>query len=162
MKNATSFMRFILMAVVLGSLILTSTTTVSAGSRGQQITIYACNADRIYIYGPNQNNVKTPYTLNKSSSVCGWYNINSMWWEGLVTVTAYYYVSPEYPYYAGQSVVTNVPIKQQNSDWVSVNIPTPTTRQWISWRAQTWVNDHVSYNQGSYHDGYRQDCSGFV
>ncbi|WP_163506305.1 NlpC/P60 family protein [Fodinicola acaciae] len=29
-------------------------------------------------------------------------------------------------------------------------------------RAQKWVNDHVTYNQGGRHDGYRTDCSGYV
>ena len=35
-------------------------------------------------------------------------------------------------------------------------------RQWITWRAQTWVNDHVPYNQDLKHDGHHQDSSGYV
>jgi hypothetical protein len=29
-------------------------------------------------------------------------------------------------------------------------------------RAQAWVNAHVPYNQDATHDGYREDCSGYV
>ncbi len=29
-------------------------------------------------------------------------------------------------------------------------------------RGQSWVDQHVPYNQGGTHDGYRTDCSGFV
>lgn len=29
-------------------------------------------------------------------------------------------------------------------------------------RAKSWVAAHVPYNQGGLHDGYREDCSGYV
>ena len=35
------------------------------------------------------------------------------------------------------------------------------TRSTIIARGQSWVDQHVPYNQGK-HDGYRTDCSGFV
>lgn len=39
----------------------------------------------------------------------------------------------------------------------------PTTRNEILARARSWPANGVEYDQGSlYHDGYRQDCSGFV
>jgi hypothetical protein len=36
------------------------------------------------------------------------------------------------------------------------------TRDEIVDRAREWVEDDVSYSQSAYHQGYRQDCSGFV
>lgn len=36
------------------------------------------------------------------------------------------------------------------------------TRSEVMKRARTWVKHRVPYSQRSYHQGYRQDCSGFV
>jgi hypothetical protein len=35
-------------------------------------------------------------------------------------------------------------------------------RRQILARAEHWVGQHVSYNQGLWHEGYRTDCSGYV
>lgn len=35
-------------------------------------------------------------------------------------------------------------------------------RRQILARAEHWVNQHVPYNQGLWHEGYRTDCSGYV
>ncbi len=162
MKSATRFTRFVVMALVLTALLLASTTLALAGSNGQQISIYACKADRITIQGYNHNGQWQTKTFDKSTSSCGWYDVTGWWWKGTVDVYAYYYVTSEYPYYLGQKISVNVPTSQNNYDWVDVNIPTPTSRQWIQWRAVTWVKDGVPYDNTKYHDGYRQDCSGYV
>ncbi|MFH1523625.1 MAG: hypothetical protein ABIF04_01555 [Chloroflexota bacterium] len=162
MKSTNVFAKFIVITSVLAALILASTIPASAGSNGQQISIYACKADRISIRGYNQNGQAQTKTFDKSTDSCGWYNITGWWWKGPVSVYAYYYVTPEYPYYFGQNVRVQIPTSQSNNDWVSVNVPTPTTRQWMVWRAATWVTDSVPYNNQKYHDGYRQDCSGYV
>ena len=36
------------------------------------------------------------------------------------------------------------------------------SRNTIMSRAQVWVDEAVPYSQTDYHDGYRQDCSGYV
>lgn len=36
------------------------------------------------------------------------------------------------------------------------------TRQMVMKRAKHWVKKRVPYSQSRYHQGYRQDCSGFV
>jgi len=36
------------------------------------------------------------------------------------------------------------------------------SRSTIISRAQKWVNEKVPYNQDGHHDGYREDCSGYV
>jgi len=37
-----------------------------------------------------------------------------------------------------------------------------TPRSTMISRAQAWVNEHVPYNQEGHHNGYREDCSGYV
>jgi hypothetical protein len=37
-----------------------------------------------------------------------------------------------------------------------------TTANWITDGASTWLNPPVYYSQSDYHNGYRQDCSGYV
>jgi len=138
------------------------TEKAAAGSNGQQISIYACDANGITIQGYNQGGKWQTTTLSKSTSSCGWYNVTGWWWKGNVNVYAFYYVTTEYPSYLGQSVSVNVPSSQSNSDFVYVNVPTPTARQWMQWRALTWVKDGVPYDNTKIHDGYRQDCSGYV
>jgi len=36
------------------------------------------------------------------------------------------------------------------------------TRKEVLKRANSWIKKHVQYNQSSYYQGYRRDCSGFV
>lgn len=159
MKN---LFRFLLLSAMVAASLLTSATPAMAGSNGQQISIYACKANEITIRGYNQNNQWQTKTLNKEISKCGLYDITGWWWKGNVEVTASYYVTPEYPTYPGQTVTVNIPKSQSNNDYVTVNIPTPTPRQWVQWRAETWVKDTVAYDNRKEHDGYRQDCSGYV
>ena len=35
-------------------------------------------------------------------------------------------------------------------------------KNWITNNADTWLNPPVYYSQSDYHNGYRQDCSGYV
>ena len=35
-------------------------------------------------------------------------------------------------------------------------------RRQIMARAEHWVAQHVPYNQGAWHEGYRMDCSGYI
>lgn len=35
-------------------------------------------------------------------------------------------------------------------------------KNWITNNADTWLNPSVYYSQSDYHNGYRQDCSGYV
>jgi hypothetical protein len=161
MKTTISFTKFVVMITVLAALVLPPASVALAGSNGQQIQVYACNASRVVIKGPNQSGNTVSYTLSTSTSGCGTFAISGWYWKGSVSITPYYSVSSEYPYYGGQGFSVNVPISQ-SSNWYTVNVPTPSARQWVLWRAQTWVNDHVSYNTGSKHDGYRTDCSGYV
>jgi hypothetical protein len=157
-----SIIRYVVMISVVAALFLTSATPAMAGSNGQQISIYACNANGIVIQGYNQDNQWQTKTLSKEISKCGWFEISGWWWKGNVDVIATYYVTPEYPSFPGQSVTVNIPKSQSNNDFVTVNIPTPTARQWVQWRAETWVKDAVVYDNSKQHDGYRQDCSGYV
>lgn len=155
------FYRLTLVIALITVLFFTSVSPVQAITVGRQIKVSACSAVRVVIKGKNQSGTSVTYTLNKTASNCGYINISGRWWTGTVSATAYYNVSAEYPYYNGQSVSKTIPTLQ-STDYYSVAIPTPTTRKWIIWRAQTWVNDYVAYNQSSTHDGYRQDCSGYV
>ena len=160
MRKVQNYIKFVAMISMLAVLILTPTSAAFAGSNGQQVAIFACNAARVVLQGYNQQGKSATYTLNNPG--CGRVYITGWWWKTWVGATAYYNLSAEHPYYAGQSMTVYVPPSQSNSDWYFVNFSTPSTRQWILWRASTWVNDRISYGTGSYHDGYRQDCSGFV
>jgi hypothetical protein len=160
MNDTKSFLRFICMVAVLSSFILTSTTTVFAGSNGQQIGIFACSATRVVVQGNNQKGKSATYTVDNPG--CGRYYVKGWWWIGPVTLTAYYNISTSHGSEPEQWMTVNIPLSQTDSDWYFVNFPTPTARQLILWRAQTWVNDHIPYDRDSYHDGYRQDCSGYV
>jgi Ricin-type beta-trefoil lectin domain len=50
-----------------------------------------------------------------------------------------------------------------NQQWMisKRNVVNPPSNDVLQ-RAKVWVDQRVSYNQGSYYQGYRQDCSGFV
>jgi hypothetical protein len=161
MKKIEQFYRLNLVIMLTTVLLLSSVSSVQAATTGSQIKVAACSASRVIIKGKNQTGISVTYTLNNSASNCIYINIPGMWWNGVVTATAYYNVSSEYPYYNGQSVSVTIPTTQ-SSNYYPVTFSTPTARQWILWRAQTWINDHVAYNQSSTHDGYRQDCSGYV
>ena len=166
MKN--NFSRFVMLFMVIVMVasafaFVAPTQNVYAGTNGQQISLMACNAVRVVIQGKNQSGTPVSYTLNKNANDCGYINISGWWWKGSVTATAYYNVSAEYPYYNGQTASATVPTNS-SSNFYNVAVSTPSTRQWIAWRAQTWINDRLGYSQStsSKRDGYRRDCSGFV
>ena len=162
MNKIKPFYKLTLLSVILITCLLVSLTPVQASSGGNQLKITACAAVRVVIQGKNPAGKTVSYTLNKAASNCDPIKIADKWWQGTVSITAYYNVTPEYPAYNGQSLAASVPTQAQTNSYYAVSVPTPTARQWIVWRAQTWVTDHVAYNQSSTHDGYRQDCSGYV
>ena len=151
----------ITLLVLLFAALAAPSAPARAAVNGQQISVYACKAHRLVLRGYNQYGQYTTYALNKSASVCGWVNISNWWWKSYVYVTPYYNLSPSYQNYAGTAVRVYVPASQ-SSHWFYVSVPAPSTRQWMLLRAQTWVNDRVSYSRASYRDGYRKDCSGYV
>jgi hypothetical protein len=161
MKNLNVFSRLILVIVLIAVFFFTSVSSVQAATVGRQIKVTACSAVRVVIKGKNASGSAASYTLNKSATNCGATHIPG-WWNGTITATAYYTVSTEYPYYNGQNISVSIAATQQTTSYYSMIVPTPTERQWMIWRAQTWINDNVAYNQSSTHDGYRQDCSGYV
>lgn len=134
---------------------------VQAATSGRQVKVLACSAVRITLSGTNSAGKATSYTFNKTSTNCSYVNVAGKYWKGNLTVSANYNVSSEHPYYKGQTVTVTVP-GSYSTAYYGVTVPTPTTRQWIYWRARTWIIDAVPYNQSSRHDGYRQDCSGYV
>jgi hypothetical protein len=162
MNKINGISKFIMILVVLTGLFVFPAANVEAGTNGQHLRIAACNAVRVVIKGTNSTGTSVTYTLNKSATACGFTSIPSLWWKGKLTATAYYNVTTEYLLYKGESVSVTVPTQQSNSNYYAVTIATPSQRDWMLWRAQTWVTDHVAYNQSSTHDGYRQDCSGYV
>jgi hypothetical protein len=162
MKKMDRFYRLNLIVVLNAVLLFTLVSPVQASAGGQQIRVSACSAVRVVIQGKNLSGTSVTYTLNKAASDCGFTNIPGWWWNGTISATAYYNVTSEYPFFKGQSVSATISTPQQNFEYYSVTVPTPTARQWIIWRAQTWVNDNVAYNQNSTHDGYREDCTGYV
>jgi|GEM_PF-3092633 hypothetical protein len=161
MKINPYFYKFSLILLLIGSLFFTSVTSAQAAATGQQMKVSACGAVQVVIKGKNPAGASVTYTLKKAATACGLISIPGMW-VGSVSAAAYYYVTSEYPLYPGQTVSAVMPATRENSSSTSVTIAPPSQRQWIIWRAQTWVIDNVAYNQSSTHDGYRQDCSGYV
>jgi len=162
MEKMHRFTRLSLVFSLIAVFLFTSVRPVQAAVIGQQVKVMACSAVRVVVQGKNQNGVSVKYTMNKSPSNCAYITIPGWWWTGTITATAYYNVTPEYPYFKGQVVTKALPTTQRVYTYKSVTFSTPTARRWILWRAQTWVTDAVPYDQSSTHDGYRQDCSGFV
>lgn len=160
-KKADRLYRLTLIITLITVLFFSSVSPVHAATAGRQIKVLACSAVRVVVQGKNQSGISVTYTLNKSASNCDYINIASKWWKGTVTAIAYYNVSSEYPYYKGQNLSVTIPSSTSTS-YYPITFSKPTAQKWIMWRAQTWVTDHVAYNQGSTHDGYRQDCSGYV
>ncbi|MEA5077228.1 MAG: hypothetical protein VB013_01540 [Anaerolineaceae bacterium] len=161
MRTKVKLQMNILILLLALMLVFTSFSPVNAASAGRQVKITACEAVKITLSGVNSNGVATKYSFTKKASDCSAIKIPSRYWKGNLTVTAYYYVSSEYPTYKGQVVTPNIP-SEASSEYYSVIVTAPKTTDWIYWRARTWVLDNVAYNQSSRHDGYRQDCSGFV
>jgi hypothetical protein len=162
MKKTNRFYQLPFLIVLIAVFLICSVCPVHASSGGQQIKVTACSAVRVIIKGTNLSGASVTYTLEKTASNCDPVKIPDYFWSGTVKAIAYYNVSSEYPYYKGLSVSAVISTPAQSTDYFVVKIPTPSTRNWILWRAQTWVTDHVAYNQKSTHDGYRQDCSGYV
>ena len=159
MRISSSYKFAVAVLVAIG--LVMSNIPVSAGSNGQQIAIYACEASKVVVKGYNQYGNAVTYTLNKSTSDCTWHKITGWWWKGEISITPYYYVTAEYPYYKAAAKYYNIPV-YKTSDWVNIRIIPPTARLRVLWRANTWVKDKIKYSQVEYHDGYRQDCSGYT
>jgi hypothetical protein len=138
-----------------------SITPVHAAASGSQVKVLACSAVKITLSGKNSAGVLTSYTFNKTSTNCDYMTVPGKYWVGALTVSAYYNVSTEYPFYKGQILTVTIPTAYSTS-YYAVRVPTPNTRQWIYWRARTWILDSVPYDQNGRRDGYRQDCSGYV
>lgn len=151
----------IIMLLLSLMLLFGSFSPVNAASAGRKVKVTACEAVKITLSGTNANGKAAKYSFTKKSTDCSAIKIDDKYWQGNLTVTAYYYVSSEYPTYKGQVVTVKVPT-EASSDYYSVNVTAPKATDWIYWRAKTWVTDNVAYDQSSRHDGYRQDCSGFV
>ena len=147
--------------VFVSVVLLVSTVPVSAGSNGQQIAILACEANKLVVKGYNQFGSLATHTITKSTSDCTWHKITGWWWKGEITITPYYYVTSEYPSYKAGAKRYDIPV-YKTSDWVNIRILPPSARLKMLWRANTWVKDKVPYSQANYHDGYRQDCSGYT
>jgi hypothetical protein len=162
MKRINRLYRFSLIIASIIAIFFTSLSPVQAGTNGQQINISACMAVRVVIKGKSPSGIYQAYTMNKTASDCGYTQVPGVWWKGTISAVASYAVTAEYPYYKGITITAVVPEMQSNSDYYSVTIPSPSKRQWIVWRANTWVTDHVPYDPSKTHDGYRQDCSGYV
>lgn len=152
---------FTLLTVMVGSL-FTTAVPVQASAGGQRIKVAACQAVKLVIKGTAMDGTAVKYTLTKDASDCGTNKITKYYFTGVVKVTAYYYVSSEYPAFKGQTVSTTISAAEQLSDYTLVTVTQPSKRTWMIWRGSTWVTDNVAYSSNSRHDGYRQDCSGFV
>jgi hypothetical protein len=149
----------VLLAIVL---LLNTVVPVHASAGGQRIKVTACQAVKLVIKGTTMDGTAVSYTLKKDASDCGTNKISQYYFTGTVKVVAYYYVSAEYPAFKGQTVSTTISATEQLSDYNAVTVTQPGKRTWMLWRASTWVTDNVAYSSTSRHDGYRQDCSGFV
>jgi type II secretory pathway pseudopilin PulG len=147
--------------MILAMMLAATVHPVIAASAGRQVKVTACEAVKLILSGTNAEGKAAKYTLTKKSTDCAAIKVPDKYWQGDLTVTAYYYVSSEYPAYKGQVITVKIP-GDASSDFYSVTVSAPKTTDWIYWRAKTWVTDKVAYDQSSRHDGYRQDCSGFV
>lgn len=147
--------------MILAMILFAAVHPVNAASAGSQVKVTACEAVKIILSGTNAEGKAANYTFTKKSTDCTAIKIPDKYWQGSLTVTAYYYVSSEYPAYKGQVITVKIPA-DASSNYSSVTVSAPKTTDWIYWRAKSWVTDKVAYDQNSRHDGYRQDCSGFV
>lgn len=161
MKKITGIFSGAILVLLAVSLLFGFVSPVIAASAGSKVKVTACEAVKVTLSGTNSEGKSAKFTFSKKSTDCTAVKIEDKYWQGNLTVTAYYYVSSEYPTYKGQVVTVKVPT-EASSDFYSVTVMAPKATDWIYWRAKTWVTDNVAYDQSSRHDGYRQDCSGFV
>ena len=162
MRSMTRVIRSIFLLLLTIVLLLNTIVPVQASAGGQRIKITACQAVKLVIKGTAMDGTAVKYTLTKDASDCGTNKITKYYFTGTVKVTAYYNVSSEYPAFKGQTVSTTISAAEQLSDYALVTVPQPSKRTWMIWRGSTWVTDNVAYSSTLRHDGYRQDCSGFV
>jgi hypothetical protein len=162
MRSMPRVLRSIFLLLLTAVLLLNTAVPVHAAAGGQRIKITACQAVKLVIKGTTSDGTAVNYTFTKDAADCGTNKIKSYYFTGTVKVVAYYYVSSEYPVFKGQTTTVTISAAEQLEDYYAVTVAKPSARTQIVWRASTWVTDNVAYSSSSKHDGYRQDCSGFV
>lgn len=172
--KSTTFSQFCLTLCLIFVLLLAFPSPAFAGARGQQLRIKnVCFADSVRVIGSNQDYKRADVSFRADPNKCINIETKGFWWLNTVVINVYY---PDTTY---QRALTNVPIKQDNSDWWEVSIPSLPESvirgyKWVKLNVRYGSfdndpnNDYYSVERNKYSNRpedstfYRTDCSGFV